>query len=303
MVNLVIGIIGLVGIAGSVAYSVFKRKLQKLSLMGGVVFLAVLIFSSSFTIIPTGYTGVRTTFGQIDEATLQNGFNYNIPVVQSIEKVNNKQQDIVFDDQVWSETSERTALYFEGVTVTYQINPEKSAWIFANVSNYEDSLVSQSLVGSAIKSSSKELSSTDVTNRSLIEPLAQEKIQSSMDDKYGEEVVIVAKVVISNIDFEDSYNEAIAEKQNAQLTYEKQKIENQKAVETAEAEAEAVKIKAEGEAEANKILSDSLSEDIFQQMMLDKWNGELPKVVSDSGSVFDVTGLLGTDTAEGETTE
>jgi len=303
MVNLVIGIIGLVGIIGSVAYSVFKRKIQKLSLMGGVVFLAVLIFSMSFTIIPTGYTGVRTTFGQIDEATLQNGFNYNVPVVQSIEKVNNKQQDIVFEDQVWSETSERTALYFEGITVTYQINPEKSAWIFANVSNYEDSLVSQSLVGSAIKSSSKELSSTDVTNRSLIEPLAQGKIQSSLDDKYGENVVIVTKVVISNIDFEDSYNAAIAEKQSAQLAYEKQKIENQKAVETAEAEADAAKIKAEGEAEANKILSDSLSEDIFQQMMLDKWNGELPKVVSDSGSVFDVTGLLGQDTAEGEAAE
>ena len=34
-----------------------------------VVFLAV----CSFSIIPTGYTGVKTSFGQIQETTIQSG--------------------------------------------------------------------------------------------------------------------------------------------------------------------------------------------------------------------------------------
>ena len=48
----------------------------------------------SFAIIPSGYTGVRTTFGQIDAVTVANGFTAKIPYVQSIKRVNNKQQEV-----------------------------------------------------------------------------------------------------------------------------------------------------------------------------------------------------------------
>ena len=112
------------------------------------------IFSTSFTIIPTGYTGVRVTFGQVEKKTLNNGFNFHAPFIQEIVLVNNKQQDIKFNDNsISSETSERNTVIFKGITVTYQINPEKSAWIYANVTNYQDGLVSESLVASAIKTS------------------------------------------------------------------------------------------------------------------------------------------------------
>ncbi len=137
----------------------------------------------------------------------------------------------MFDGQIWSETSERTALYYDGITVTYQINPEMSAWIYANVSNYKENLVTQTLVAS-IKTSSKSLTSTDATNRGIVEPLSMQK--KALDEKYGEDVVIINKVVIANTDFEDSYNKAIAEKQTAQLAYEQQQIENQKKIEAAE---------------------------------------------------------------------
>lgn len=264
------------------------------------VLLGVLlfIFSSSFVIIPTGYTGVRSTFGQIDEATVQNGFNWKLPFIQSVEVVNNKQQDIGFEGQVWSETSERTAIYYEAITVTYQINPEKSAWIYANVSNYKDALVSQNLVASSIKASSKSLTDTDATNRSIIEPLAMENIQRSLDEKYGEDVVYVNKVTISNADFEDSYNAAIAAKQQAQLNAEQQAIENQRAIDkatadaevkrtNAEADAQAKLIEAEAEAQANNLLERSLTEMILRQMYIEKWNGQLPNVMTgDDGTLM-----------------
>ena len=44
--------------------------------------LVLILLACSYTIIPTGYTGVRTTFGQIDSKTVQNGFNWKIPLVQ-----------------------------------------------------------------------------------------------------------------------------------------------------------------------------------------------------------------------------
>ena len=260
----------------------------------GLIVAGVLLFvaSFSFTIIPTGYTGVRSTFGQIDSNTMQSGFNWKVPFVQTIATVNNKQQDIKFDDDVvWSETKNRTAIYYKGITVTYQISSDKSAWIYTNVSDYENNMVSKSLVSSGIKSASKTLSDTDATNRSIIEPLVLEYIQNGLNEKYGEGVVYINKVVISNADFDESYNKAVAAKQEAQLAAEKQAIENEKNVAAAEAEAkvkltqaqaeaDALKIKAEAEADANKKISSSLNSEILQEKYIEKWNGKLPDTVA-----------------------
>lgn len=305
--NVFIGAVGVLLIVGGFVvlgmYKSCKTNLKAYAPMwiaGAVLF----VLSFSFTIIPTGYTGVRVVFGQVNDTPAKNGLCWKIPFAEEIKKVNNKQQDIEFSGEIWGETSERTAISFSGIIVTYSISGDKSAWIYSHVSNYEDNLVSTALVSSAIKTASKTLSDVDATNRGKIEPLAQETIQASLDSKYGDGVVTVNKVVINNVDFEDSYNQAIAAKQQAQLEYEQQQIINQKNVEQAEAEAEAaiakangeaeaLKIAAEAEAEANKTIADSLSDDIFTNYMLEKWNGELPLVVGDGQTIFDLGSYLG----------
>lgn len=256
-----------------------------------VAILAVIVGLSSFTIIPTGYTGVRTTFGQVDSTTMQNGFNWKIPFVQHIQLVNNKQQDITYEGQIWSETSERTAIYYDGITVTYQINPERSAWIYANVSDYKNSLVNQSIVASAIKAASKQLKDQDATNRGIIEPLVLETLQNNLDEKYQTDTIIINKVTIANVDFDQSYNDAIAAKQRAQIESEQKAIENQIAIDKAaadaavkltqaQAEADALLIRAEAEAEYNRLLQESLSPEILQEMYIEKWDGALPRYMS-----------------------
>lgn len=235
-------------------------KTPKKSILLILAGFLVILVSSSITVIPSGYTGVRIKFGQVSEKTMPNGMNFKIPFVESIKKVNNKQQDITFDGQIWSETADRTAIYYDGITVTYQIAREKSAWIYANVQNYDIRLISQPLVASALKESSKALSDIDATNRGKIEPLSMQNIQRSLDGKYGEGTIIVNKVVIASADFDESYNAAIAEKQNAQLAYEKQQIENKKAVEQAKAEADAKVKKSEGEAKSKKIAAEANAE-------------------------------------------
>ncbi len=256
-----------------------KYKGYKSNIFCAIIGIILFIFAFSFVIIPTGYTGVKTTFGQVSRKTMSNGFNLKIPFVQGIEKVNNKQQDIIFDkNKISSETSERNAVIFKGITVTYQINSKKSAWIFANVADYKDNLVSESLVASAIKTSSKTLTPTDVTNRSILEPKAQENIQKSLDEKYGEGVIHINKVIIDGAEFDKEYDDKIAKKQQAQMDYEKQQIENKKNIEkaeadatvkktTAQAEADALKIAAEAEAEANKKVSNSITDKLVENKL------------------------------------
>lgn len=285
-----------------------EAKFPVFATIAGVILgAAIFILGLSFTIVPTGYTGVKSVFGQIDPEPAQSGFNWKIPFIQKIELVNNKQQDIDYNSgTVWSESEDQLVVYYEGISVTYQINPEKSAWVCANVANYKDGLISANIVSSAIKTASHSLPSNQVTNRGYIEPASMTALQDALDSKYGKDVVFINRVVIYNADFEDSYNQVIAEKQNAQMAYEKQQIENKTKVEAAEAdakvkvtqaqaEADAAVIKAQGEADANKLLDSSLTDKILRQNYLEKWNGALPKVSLADGSetIIDIGDVSG----------
>lgn len=307
VLNIIICVIGVLvlGGAGYLTFCNYRRaegQKKKPAVILWILGFCVIAFGLSFTIIPTGYTGVLSTFGQISDQTLPNGFNVRIPLAQEINLVNNKQQDMVFEEeQIVSETLERNTVTFSGVTVTYQINPEKSAWIAANVSNYEDNLVNQSLVASAIKTSSKTLSPVDVTNRSILEPKAQACVQESLDQKYGEGTIKVNKVVINNAQFDTEYDEKIAQKQQSQMSYETQAIENKKNIEKAEADAKVKQTNAEAEAKANETLEKSLSKQVLLSKMLDKWNGELPKAMGgDGGMIFDVSTFMNDASAKKE---
>lgn len=272
--------------------------MKKFKIIGSIVAIVLILVLAitNITIIPTGYTGVKTSFGQVQETEIKSGqLNFTIPFVQSIAKVNNKQQDKKIESQIWGETNDKTPVYAADLTVTYQIQPEKSVWIYTNVTDIKN-LVSDALVASAVKSAMGKLSPQDVTNRTKIEPLVQTKLAESLNQKYGEDVVFVNKVVINNMDFEDAYNTAIQEKSIAQQNAAKQKIENeaaiakaeaekQVAITNAEAEAQKTAIEAEAQANANKMLSESLSDTLIRYQEMQKWNGALPQYVGGNPAI------------------
>ena len=168
-------------------------------------------------------------------------------------------------------------MYVTDVIVTYQVLPEKSAWLYANVSDIKN-LVGDELVASAIKSAMAELGPNEVTNRIKIEPLAQQKLAESLNQKYGEDAVFINKVVINDMDFEEAYNTAIQQKSIAQQNADKQKIENEAAIAKAEAEAQKTSIAADAQAEANRKIAESLSDTLIEYQKIQKWDGKLPTV-------------------------
>lgn len=221
------------------------------------------------------------------------------PFVQNISLVNNKQQDIRFTDKIWSETKEQTVVYMENVTVTYQIVPESSAWIYANVENWVEELVDIDIVSSALKSAARALSADIVTDRSVIEAEAERLLQAALDGKYGENRVAVKGVIINNMDFDESYNQAIAQKSQAIQEQQEQAIRNQTNIDKARAEAEAEReraqgladaelIQAEAKAKANEIISNSITEATQRQDAIDKWNGELPRYAGGGDMSFGI---------------
>lgn len=76
------------------------RKYRKILAIVTIPILLIILFLTCITVIPSGYTGVRITMGQIEQSTLSNGTVFTAPFIQKIEKVNNKQQDITYNDQI-----------------------------------------------------------------------------------------------------------------------------------------------------------------------------------------------------------
>lgn len=179
------------------------------------------------------------------------------------------------------------------VTSTSYVNPdgvitEAIDMGYANVSDIKN-LLGDELVASAIKSAMSELGPEEVTNRTKVEPLAQQKLAESLNQKYGEGAVFVNKVVINDMDFEEAYNAAIQQKSIAQQNAARQKIENeaaiakaeadkQVAITNAEAEAQKTSIAAEAQAEANRKIANSLSDTLIEYQKVQKWDGKLPTV-------------------------
>ena len=294
--NLVFAFIGLaVAVVGIIVGLKKSKRIMPACIIIGV---AVFVVGCCFTIVPTGYTGVRTTFGQVSKNIVPQGFNLKVPFVQTIELVNNKQQDTKIVAQVWGESSEKIPVYATEITVTFQVESGRSAWIFSNVTDTKD-LITQSLVSSAIKSAMVELPASEVTVRSKIEPLVKEELAESIDEKYGSDTISVLKVVIDQMDFEESYNNAISDKSIAMQRQAQQEIENNTAIAKAEAdkkvaianveaEAEATRIAAEAEAAANKLIAESLTDEILKSKFYEKWDGKLPSVMGDNAVISNI---------------
>ena len=294
--NLVFAFIGLaVAVVGIIVGLKKSKRIMPACIIIGV---AVFVVGCCFTIVPTGYTGVRTTFGQVSKNIVPQGFNLKVPFVQTIELVNNKQQDTKIVAQVWGESSEKIPVYATELTVTFQVESGRSAWIFSNVTDTKD-LITQSLVSSAIKSAMVELPASEVTVRSKIEPLVKEELAESIDEKYGSDTISVLKVVIDQMDFEESYNNAISDKSIAMQRQAQQEIENNTAIAkaeadkkvaiaNAEAEAEATRIAAEAEAAANKLIAESLTDEILKSKFYEKWDGKLPSVMGDNAVISNI---------------
>lgn len=302
--------------------------MRKWIIAGVGAFVAVVTLCCSIKVVKTGETGVLVRFGQVQDETLTSGVHFVIPYIDSVKKVSNKQIEFTYEGQCWAESIDQTPVYYEGVTITYQIAPSASVWLYSNVDkniiNDTSSLISATLVSSAIKNASATLTTREVTKRASIEPLATAEIQKSLNEKYGEGTITVVKLSVENADFEDSYNAVIAERQSAQIKQEQQEIENKTAIAKAEADAEAAKLTAQGQAdakkiqaeadaemaiieaeakakaikveadaqaEANKKLQESLTDEVLTHDYIEKWNGELPRVSSDGDMMFDVSGL------------
>lgn len=230
-----------------------KRPLAKWSvsafIIGAVLFITLLLVSILCS-VPTGHTGVKTTFGRVEEDVLDAGIHAKKPWVKVV-NMDNRVQKATIDLASFSSDIQEVAVKY---TVNYQIRKENAQEIYKTIGNdYYDTVVAPNIAESVKTITAMYTAESLIGKREemagKIETLLSEQL-----DKYNIEIVATA---VEDMDFTDEFTSAVEAKQVAvQNKLKAQTEQEQKTMET-EQQAERAKIEANANAEIAKIQAEA----------------------------------------------
>lgn len=275
------------------AINVDTKKMKKIILGAAIALVAIIIVASSVVIVPAGSTGVVVTLGKVSDAPLTEGFHLKMPFVQSVENVSNKIQKQEVDAPAVSKDMQAIS---STIAVNFRIASNSSPYIYKNIGPDYQNIVLLPAVQESMKSVTAMYTAEDlITQRAAVST----EVKASLEEKMADYGIIIEKFNIVNFDFSEEFNNAIEAKQVAEQNLIKTQTEQQQAIViaeaeakkqiiAAEAEAEAILKKAEAQAEANEIISKSLSDKLIDYTTVDKWDGKLPQVTGNGGTIIDI---------------
>ena len=266
-------------------------KKKTLIILAGVVIVALLIATTCTATVETGYTGIVTTFGKVEDITMEAGLHFKSPF-QQIVVMDNREQKSTFTTEAFS--SDIQQVNITG-SINYAINKSTAMNLFKEVgTDYFNKLVYPRMLEITKGVFSKYTAENLVANRQTLSESIRDGLYTELES-YGINVISLS---IENIDFTDAFTDAVEAKQVAaqkklqaeieqsQMTMEtQQQAERQRinaeaaanvAKINADADAYAVKVRSEAESEANKLISESLTENLLRQNEIKAWDGKLP---------------------------
>lgn len=303
----VVGIIAI--IAGIICLFVAPRKIFSVI----PFFLAVVfVILSLISVVPTGYTGILTTFGAVEDRTITAGINFKAPW-QSVITMDNRTQKVQLDTSAFSSDIQQVDI---SLSINYSINQTTARELYRTVgTNYFDNIMYPRVQENLKAIFSQYTAENLIAKREFLSDSVKDLMTNDMSS-YG---ITIVSIAIEDIDFTDAFTNAVEAKQVAaqnKLTAEtaqaQKTMEEQAAAEraiiaanakaeqdviAAQADLEVVKIQAdaalyagERESSMNERLAQALTDDLIQYYWIKQWNGALPSTMLGENTNFLFTG-------------
>lgn len=272
----------------------WKLNAKQLLSVQGVAVIAL----SCYVSVPTGHTGVVTTFGSVEDYTLEAGMHFKLPW-QEVIKMDNRVQKNTQDLSCFSSDIQEVSMTY---TVNYQISKLDAMTIYKTIgTGYFDTVIAPCITESVKIVTAKYSAEALVSSRSLM----AEEIERVLEQKLRAYNIELVGTSIENMDFTDAFTDAVEAKQvaeqnklRAQTEAEQKVLEAKAAAEIkkveADAEAYELKTRAEAEAEANRKISQSLTQELIAYTYAQRWDGKLPTLMTGDGSLpmLDISDLI-----------
>lgn len=276
----------IVTVATTLEYG-FKRGV--IVLIVTIIIVGILMIFACGRVVPTGHTGVVTTFGRVEDYTLDAGINFMAPW-KNVVKMDNRIQKETIEMSCFSSDIQEVKMVY---TLNYQIAQDQAMTIYSTIGkNYYEKVIQPTVQEASKIVTALYTAENLVGSRNELSVAIEKEIAS----KLAQYNILVSSTSIEDMDFTDAFTSAVEAKQVA--AQNKQKAENeaaQKIVEAeaaaevrrinAEAEAYEVMTKAEAEAEANRKIAESLTNELINYTYANLWNGELPTYMGGESSI------------------
>lgn len=292
--------------------------------LGAIILIGLIILIICTTIVPAGYVAVQYNMnGGVKNEILSQGWHVVPPTVKTtlytigIEQsylTSGKDGDSKNDESFTASSTEGKAMKID-LTFTYQYMPESVVDVFTQFKGQSGKEVRDSFIKPNIVSWTKEVLAKYKVSDILGSERANVNVALTdyLSQRFAPYGITISNVSLINIEVDEETQRAINAKITAQQNAETQAINNQTAIEKAEAEAkvklteaqaeaDAKKIQAEAEAQANERIRASLTDEILKQQYIDKWDGQLPKYMT-GGNEAVMIGVGFDDTADGKVSD
>ena len=266
-----------------------------------LIVLAAIVVLPSFHTIRTGEAGVVRRWGVVDR-TLPPGLNFVFWIPNTVDRFDLQVREQSFAFSAYSIDAQNVRGY---VTVLYQLNPTQVMLIaeqFGSTNVLEqrmDGVFLQEIQNVFALKSAMEI----VEQRAFL----SQEIHQRLHEVTQQFHVSVNMVSVESITFTAAFEQAveqrmITEQAMMQAEFERERalvIANQQ-LEVARLESEAVIVAARADAEALAIMQDAwgdlgteIREIMLRQLLIDRWDGVMPRVVGNGGSMdFIIDGIM-----------
>jgi regulator of protease activity HflC (stomatin/prohibitin superfamily) len=271
----------------------------KWGIRGALGLLGLVVALNSFTVVDTGFRGVKTTFGEVQGSALPEGLYFKIPVAQKIIEIDTRIQKWSGDTFAYTGDTQQAKVFF---VLNYRLDPAEAATTYRDVGvDWAYKLVGQ-VVHENLKKEFGQFKAVDiVANRDKV----ARNIETSVTSILLKRGVVVSSFQLTNIDYTDQFEKAVEAKvvaqqdaireQNRTVQIKEQatqKIETAKGdaeatVLSATAKAEATVLNARAEAESIQIRAKALEQNpkLVEWEAVKQWDGRMPQFVMGEGGM------------------
>lgn len=253
-----------------------------------------------FAKVDSGYVGIVTRFGKIEDKVLPAGFHLT-SWFEHVHPINVRTQIKSGEVVAFSSDIQQVTLY---VSVNYNVTPDAANTLYRTVGNgYFRTLVSPRVNENVKAVVSNYTAESLIANREKLSGEILTLLQADIA-QYG---ITVTTISVENIDFTDAFETAVEAKQvatqeaqRAKTLQEQQTMEAKQDAErkklAAEANADVIrtqadaaayetKVKAEAQAEANRLVAETITDNLIDYMQAETWNGQLPNIYASDGAL------------------
>lgn len=244
---------------------------KKLIAAGVVSGLAIVGAVLSVENVEVGHIGVVYDMGKVQDETLSQGCHF-VGITDRVVEYPIQTQNVVYKDMNVS-TSDGKNLVL-GASISYHVDPESAVNVYKKYGKVDIEVLQDGAIKNRIYDAIRQTISKYTVLQTFgdkTSDIKKDTFELARNDlaKYG---FVLEDIVIGTPAVDEATSKAINERVKATQELERSKTD----LEIAKAKAEKSKVEAQAEADANRIVNESLTDNVIKQHLIDKWDGKSP---------------------------